>query len=1138
MKTKINIIYLLFILTLALTINKAHATSYTWKNSGGTDTSWATSNNWNPAGVPTTNDTVTIAASGAAHQPYLDTIRTVKKFTMTSGTLDLNTWNLTISTTSSFTGGTITNGKIYPTGGTVTYSGTTFNCEVNSVAGKIMLSGSTFNYVCYFEDTNTLLSIGNHSGTGNNTFNAKVTMKKNSTYQWGFSSTNGNTFNDTSLFLNIKGNELLASQGGSTKFNGIVYAGSTVTGGVQFGGTSSADTLASGKTINVDSNTGFVAGTLQFRNFTQVGNTAQSFTTTGSSTLNCISATWDGTVNFSCAHILVRFSTFNATTTLTQTSTTTGSNSAGGNTFNAATTISSTGGAIFRLGQDYDDTFNSDITVSGSVNVGRNTTTTIKGNLTCGGGDTHFNDQSSYTGTVKFSGSNSQHISSASVPTFNKIKIDKTAGSITLDTSITMDDTLTFVNGNFISTSTHLFSMKAGSTVTGASNSSFVSGPVKKTGNTAFVFPTGKNSIYRPIEMSAPSTSTNAYTAEYFDAGQSLGNTMDNTIKYIRDCGYWSLARNSGSSNVTVYLNWDSSPCGLLDSATVKVANWNTTTWKDLGNAGVTGNSSTGKVANSTTVITWGYFALAYNKCFLTAAAGSDQAFCAGDSVTIGGTPVASMGMTAYTYSWSPSTALSSTSVANPKANPSSNTNYIITVTDLSGCSMQDTIKVTYLARPTASAGSDKSLCDGSTVSIGGSPTASGGTSPYTYSWSPSTALSSSTAANPNATPHSSTSYIVTVTDANGCTKKDTVVVNNNTITYTWTGATSSDWTTSSNWSPAGVPDSCDNVIIVSATNDPVYNSAGTYLNSLTVNSGTLDMNGSSVTISRNAIFNSGTLLNASFFIFSADTVAFNGTHMGDGFITATANTVLLNGSTFDSYAYVELIQTGSANTYSTGGNVFDGIVSITNTGSGNVYLSTTAADVFSNYASFISSGSGLVYPCYTKNSIFNGPLTTSGRVTFGSNGGRAIISGTGDPVTGEHYLYTDTFALFKKLQINKSSGDLLLSGQLVIGDSLILTNKNIVSDTVNLVIMNAGSVVSGVSDNSFVSGAIKKIGNTAFAFPVGKGNYYRAIEMSAPSSATDAFTAEYFDEEQTLGDSVETTIKFLSDCDYWMLKK
>src|SRR6185436_15212329 len=605
MKTK-NIIIIIWVLICAFSINSIHATSYSWL--GNTSTDWGTAANWSPSGVPTTNDTVSITSYGN-HQPVLDQTRTIKKFTISSVTLDLNAYDLTISNTSTFTSGTITNGRIYPTGVQATYSGTTFSasCEVNSVAGKINLSGSTFNYRCYFEDTITNSS---HGGTGGCTFNASVIIKKNSGANFGIASSSGNTFNDSVTFLNVRGtNTFTVTDQGTTYFNGHVVVGSNTGGDIYFSG---ASTLASGKTIAIDGTTGFSGGDLRINNMTQSGSTAQSFTITGASTVNLNNSTWNGAVTFTAPHVLVKNSTFNSTAALTQTSTTTGSNSDGGNTFNGAATISCTGGSQFRLGQSTDDTFNSDLTVSGNVNIGAFNTTVVKGNITAAGGNTHFNS-SGVTGTLKFAGSNAQHISSGGtgIIGFNKIKIDKTGGSVTLDTTITMDDTLTFVSKNIITASSHYLSMIAGSTVTGASNSSFVEGPVKKTGNTAFVFPTGKNSIYRAIEMSAPSVSTNAYTAEYFDAGQSLGNTMDNTMKYIRDCGYWNLARNSGSSNVTVYLYWDSSPCGLLDSATVKVANWNGTTWKDLGNGGVTGTSSTGKVGNSTTVITWGYFALA-----------------------------------------------------------------------------------------------------------------------------------------------------------------------------------------------------------------------------------------------------------------------------------------------------------------------------------------------------------------------------------------------------------------------------------------------------------------------------------------------------------------------------------------------
>jgi len=76
-------------------------------------------------------------------------------------------------------------------------------------------------------------------------------------------------------------------------------------------------------------------------------------------------------------------------------------------------------------------------------------------------------------------------------------------------------------------------------------------------------------------------------------------------------------------------------------------------------------------------------------------------------------------------------------------------------------------------------AGTDNSVCLGSSVGIGGSPTASGGTTPHTYSWSLGSSLNSTTVSNPTSTPTQTSQYIVTVTDANGCeqTLTDTVLI-------------------------------------------------------------------------------------------------------------------------------------------------------------------------------------------------------------------------------------------------------------------------------------------------------------------------------------------------------------------------
>jgi hypothetical protein len=82
------------------------------------------------------------------------------------------------------------------------------------------------------------------------------------------------------------------------------------------------------------------------------------------------------------------------------------------------------------------------------------------------------------------------------------------------------------------------------------------------------------------------------------------------------------------------------------------------------------------------------------------------------------------------------------------------------------------------IVQPAAAAGTDNTICNGNSITIGGTPSGSGGTGVLTYSWSPSGTLNSSTASNPVSSAATTTSYVLTVTDALGCTAIDTVVVN------------------------------------------------------------------------------------------------------------------------------------------------------------------------------------------------------------------------------------------------------------------------------------------------------------------------------------------------------------------------
>jgi FlgD Ig-like domain/FG-GAP repeat len=159
--------------------------------------------------------------------------------------------------------------------------------------------------------------------------------------------------------------------------------------------------------------------------------------------------------------------------------------------------------------------------------------------------------------------------------------------------------------------------------------------------------------------------------------------------------------------------------------------------------------------------------------------AGTDQSICPGESAILGAIPAATEGTAPYSFSWTASPSdpsLTSPTDENPTVSPTVTTTYTLTVTDANSFMHADEITVTVNPNPTANAGADLATAIGVSAKLGANPTASG-TGPFTYLWSPSTGLSSTTAANPIATPSSTTTYEVTVEDANGCVATDQVTV-------------------------------------------------------------------------------------------------------------------------------------------------------------------------------------------------------------------------------------------------------------------------------------------------------------------------------------------------------------------------
>ncbi len=103
-------------------------------------------------------------------------------------------------------------------------------------------------------------------------------------------------------------------------------------------------------------------------------------------------------------------------------------------------------------------------------------------------------------------------------------------------------------------------------------------------------------------------------------------------------------------------------------------------------------------------------------------------------------------------------------------------THTIVYSISASGCGGNAAQEIIVRQPPLVNAGESRAVCFGETVTLGGSPTATG-EGPFTYSWIPATGLDDAQAANPKARLTGDAEYIVEVTDANGCTAADTITL-------------------------------------------------------------------------------------------------------------------------------------------------------------------------------------------------------------------------------------------------------------------------------------------------------------------------------------------------------------------------
>jgi hypothetical protein len=249
---------------------------------------------------------------------------------------------------------------------------------------------------------------------------------------------------------------------------------------------------------------------------------------------------------------------------------------------------------------------------SASLNINATYTLDVYGNWNNGGSLTTANNCQ-----VNMDGTTATTMSCSSTQAFYNLNINNSAG-VTMSSGTTqVSNNLNFTSG--IITQNATLQLLNGATVSGVSNTTgYVIGPIVKYGNQAFTFPVGGDNLYRPIAISAPSLTTDNFTAQYFYANvyavpSYTTTNWDLGIDHLSGCEYWILNRTGGTSNVNVTLSWNTNSCGVtnLDSLIIARYDAGSNAWKNHGNGGYTGNTTAGTIITSAPVTNFSPFVLA-----------------------------------------------------------------------------------------------------------------------------------------------------------------------------------------------------------------------------------------------------------------------------------------------------------------------------------------------------------------------------------------------------------------------------------------------------------------------------------------------------------------------------------------------
>lgn len=626
-------IYTLLV-ALLLLVSVSNAATKTWAGGTGAALNWTTGANWLPVGAPAAGDDVVFNTAGT----LTFTTGPGANFAFNSLTISAGTVTLIgTGATRTFTlGGNAGDDFVVSNSATLVISSSlTITMAANATAlidGTLTVNaGRTFN-TDGAGVVSTVNGTINNSGTVICTTASKLLMQSGSTYThtqsggniptatWNSASTCAITgviatmpTNDGQTFGNFTWN--CAGQGtNQVSFNTTLNATGTVTitntgtvgtGRLQLGnatGNSIANldinggTLRIGsgtaRTLDVTGNVSISSGTLLMSSGAQIGtlNVAGNFSFTGGTIDE--TSTGSGAINFNGSSA----QTFTSGGTVSNTINWTVNNGATLNMAAAATTV--TGNSF---------------TVSSGGTLGITSTAGIVTAPTASGNIQTTSRTFNAGGNYNYIGSGGAQVTGNALPaTINSLTVNNSSG-VSVSNAVTLNSAtapLTLTNG-IVTGATITVSAAYTGAGGGGSAASHINGPLAKTGSTAYEFPVGNGTLYRPVSVSSLSGSATV-TAQYFQANPktTFGTALGAGVDHIGVCEYWTLDDGAATITGLVGLKFGTSCNGngyVNDPATLLVAHWTGTQWASQGNDGTaTSTSVKANIASSFSPFTIG----------------------------------------------------------------------------------------------------------------------------------------------------------------------------------------------------------------------------------------------------------------------------------------------------------------------------------------------------------------------------------------------------------------------------------------------------------------------------------------------------------------------------------------------------